>query len=636
MSRILISKFLLFLFIGITAIVDAKPPVWKIKKISFNGNSVFSGRDLLNVMDLKPKWPINNVKFTDSKLRSDIDIIEKLYRNNGYLFVNIKMDSIFRDTVKHRVSVVIGIKEGTRAVIDNVKLIQSRNILDTSLTGKMACKSGKPLYLPSIDDDDRRIKEILGAKGFLSADVDPQMSIDTLRNKTSIKYKIDEGPRIQVGSIHLKGSSGLARRVIYRELMFKSGDTLTLKQIRKSERRLYKTNLFKFVQIEPVLTDSISNVKLSELPDSSYPVSVRVSQSDFFKVQTGIGYGTYEGVRTSLLTSYNNVLHLGHKITLEGNVSNRQQKAEVNYSTPWFCGLPIQFDAKTYYKRYGFIIDKLFGKDYAPEDQNPFSGLFEGFQVSVGQELDFNFSYQLWSRWEFLQWLQAESDAEVFQDSTKIPEDFPKGNTQSIGFGITYDTRNDLLNPVRGIFNSFTTDVAGLTGVNSTRFIKFTEDLRFYWSKRNLHFGSSLKLGYAQPYGDSLDIAQGVPIQERFFGGGARSVRGFKTDCLAHYDDGKPKSGDILISANILEFRFPIYGWLCGALFIDAGYVWDRDEFLKENIGQLAHDIRWGAGPGIRLNTPLAIIRFDTGFKLDRRSKNESLYEIHFDIGQAF
>lgn len=86
--------------------------------------------------------------------------------------------------------------------------------------------------------------------------------------------------------------------------------------------------------------------------------------------------------------------------------------------------------------------------------------------------------------------------------------------------------------------------------------------------------------------------------------------------------------GDALFILN-QELRFDIYKRLGGVLFLDMGNVYARLEDLNP------FETRETAGAGVRLITPVVLLRLDWGFKLDRRP-GESRSELHFSVGQAF
>ena len=566
---------------------------WRVKRVSFEGNEAFRRRTLLNLMELRPK-PFSSVRFSSSRLRSDVSSLEGYYRSQGFLNVQIEPE-IARDSSRNRIMITVVVDEGKRIKIGALQIVPGKTELDSTMFKPLWSRAGRPLVNKHLNDDADLIEYEFARKGYLEAVVEREIIVDSLSNTANVTFNISEGPLITVDDIRMKGMKSIKPRVVKRELAFKQGEVLTIDRLRKSERQLYRTNLFSRIRIEPVLGGPEEEV--SKLPDDAYPVMVSVDEADFFRAEFGLGYGSEEGYRSSVKTSYSNIFGLGHKLALNGNVSQKLQKVETVYSTLWMLGLPLQMDGSLYYNRND---DKA----------NTYFGIFRGARLSVGHLTNSDLAYQVWLKWE-----------DVLKQNEK--------NTQSVGLGLTYDTRDDLISPQKGVYNLFQAEAAGLTGNNSNQFVKITNDSRLYWKIGKLRFGSGLKLGWVHPYG----ATDTVPTQERFFGGGPRSVRGFREGHLVEEAPGKSKSGNILLTANIVDFRFPLIWWFNGALFMDAGYVWD--DIAGESASALFRDLRWTAGPGIRLNTPIAVIRFDVGFKLDRL-KGESLYELHLDVGQPF
>ena len=109
-------------------------------------------------------------------------------------------------------------------------------------------------------------------------------------------------------------------------------------------------------------------------------------------------------------------------------------------------------------------------------------------------------------------------------------------------------------------------------------------------------------------------------------------MRGFDQDMLGPLqtlEDGtkRPFGGEALFLFNN-EIRFPIFGILHGVGFLDIGNVYPR-------ISDFNFNIRKSAGAGLRLKIKFIPLRFDYGFKLDRRP-GESPGAFFFSIGQAF
>jgi outer membrane protein insertion porin family len=125
-----------------------------------------------------------------------------------------------------------------------------------------------------------------------------------------------------------------------------------------------------------------------------------------------------------------------------------------------------------------------------------------------------------------------------------------------------------------------------------------------------------------------------IPVSERFFLGGASTVRGYQEQLLGPvvYDENgqNPRAlgGKLMLLANI-ELRIPLFWLLWGEIFLDAGNVWlQPDDFRVE-------DIKTTMGVGAAFLTPLGPIRFDYGLK-HRPEQNESNGEFHISIAFAF
>ena len=115
---------------------------------------------------------------------------------------------------------------------------------------------------------------------------------------------------------------------------------------------------------------------------------------------------------------------------------------------------------------------------------------------------------------------------------------------------------------------------------------------------------------------------------QRFFAGGSRTVRGVGENSLGPRDFfGDPTGGQSMLILNE-EARVPVYKWLGGVGFIDAGNVYPTIRDLKLN------DLVGAVGFGLRLNTPFALLRADYGKVVWGPGPPTGKW--FFGIGQAF
>ncbi|MEQ8414220.1 MAG: BamA/TamA family outer membrane protein [Imperialibacter sp.] len=206
--------------------------------------------------------------------------------------------------------------------------------------------------------------------------------------------------------------------------------------------------------------------------------------------------------------------------------------------------------------------------------------------------------------------------------------------------GLTYTfTYNELLSS--GIRNPFfvtlNVDVAGnglgllnkvasqtekntFLGLEYAQYYKSDINIQHYaYISKTQKLVTRLFAGFGFPYGNSVTL----PFSKQYFSGGPYSVRAFRVRSLGpgtYYPDDDDASsffdqaGDIRLEAN-LEYRFPIYSFLKGALFADAGNVWLTNENAALPGGKFTsgfiRELGVGVGTGLRVDIQNFVIRLD-------------------------
>ena len=567
---------------------------WIVDDVRFEGNATFSRRTLLKLMVTRPSGFLDKVPFSERALKDDVKALRDFYRNEGFLDAEVKVASVERDSTRFRVRVVVAIREGPRTMVADVAFFGNRVFSDSVLQSLVKTRPGEPLLSSRIDEDVHRIVNYLADRGYLEAEVSPEVRIDRERHLAVVEFTVKEGPRIRVGAIRIEGLEKVRPRTVLRELRFRPGQVLRMSAIRESIQRLYRTGLFRSVEIVP---------QLKTPGDSKRDVLVRVSELDFGQVEFGIGFGTFEKVRTSIEMSYGNLFGLGQKIGLRGRASFILQRGELAYSTPWTFGVPVKTDMNGYYEVH---------------DEPSYSARFNGLRLVVGTQAHQKKSFRVAVRREDVKWYKLLGEP---------PKNLRAKNTRSVTGSYVFDVRNDLFNPTQGTYFRVAAEVAGLGAPGTNQFVKATLDWRGYRPWRSgIVVASAIRAGWVQQYGRSTE----VPIQERFFAGGARTLRGFGEKMVGPLTAaGIPRGGTLSLVLNFFEFRFPIYRIVSAAAFFEAGNVWGN-----WHSGTLRH-LRWVAGVGLRVHSPLGVLRLDFGLKLDRRP-GESLGAVLVDMGQAF
>jgi outer membrane protein insertion porin family len=215
---------------------------------------------------------------------------------------------------------------------------------------------------------------------------------------------------------------------------------------------------------------------------------------------------------------------------------------------------------------------------------------------------------------------------------------FFKSTTAPFNTALVRDTRDNVLDATRGSFLSTAYEYApGLWGSNLSYYRAFVQGFKYFGLTRpaqmpfegelrrsRVVYAAGIRYGGANTSNPDDFL---LPVN-RFFGGGGTTVRGYANNSLGPTISGSPIGGMGTLVLNN-EIRFPMWRFIDGVGFFDAGNVWER-------AGQVSFgDLRAGTGFGLRIRNPFIVLRFDYGFKVGRRP-GESVGAFFFSIGQAF
>ncbi|AUC86218.1 hypothetical protein CW731_13440 [Polaribacter sp. ALD11] len=240
----------------------------------------------------------------------------------------------------------------------------------------------------------------------------------------------------------------------------------------------------------------------------------------------------------------------------------------------------------------------------------------------------------------------TEEFQQILEDNSFLKRSFEQQFISGLTFSFTY---NEMLNSskIHQFYINATLDVAGnsislfgkqntagapkeFLGLQYAQYAKADFDARYHYNfgKSNEQtIATRLFAGYGLAYGNS-DV---VPFVKQYFSGGPYSVRAFSTRSLGPgtYNENTAttqpnntgnffdKTGNIRLEANV-EYRFPLFSFFKGAVFADAGNVWNsvanpdfgndgKDKITSNFINELG----MGAGFGLRVDVQGFVIRFD-------------------------
>jgi outer membrane protein insertion porin family len=589
--------------VSVKFIIDEGPRV-KLSSIVLTGNKDIKTDDILDIMDLKASSFWKSRRITDRAVASDVERIKTYYETKGFLKAQVKAGDLEFNKDRTLATLKVAIDEGPRTFVTGIEIKGNGAVAADKILKVLKEKKGEPFNPQLIKDDTNDVLNLYSQKGYIDASMEVGQKLSEDGSGVQLVYNIKEGSPTYVGKIILRGNEHAKDIVVMRELLIKTGEPLDYEKLLRSQQRIYKLGFFSQARIQPVEREKKGGVK---------DLLVTVRERDAGWVEFGGGYGDFDRYRGFAEVGYRDLFGLGHRISLRGELSTKGVKALLSYKWPWFLGYSVDYRAS--------LIDLDVQKpNYHIRD---LIGL-TGFDKSFGDRITSSFIYQY----------EKVKLGDVGVGAVLAPEDKKKSNIASISPSVVFDYRDNPFNPTTGSIHAATIKWASTYLGSTVDFIKLTAQTSWYYPLgAGIIAGVSARGGYENSLTSKLEI----PISERFFLGGASSLRGYKLDSVSPKGtDGSPAGGDSSLLFNV-EMRFPLPLGFGFVTFLDAGNVWLLNKNVAAgkapNIG--SNGLRYGTGVGLRYNTPVGPLRLDYGVKLSRLP-GESPYEIHFTLGQAF
>jgi outer membrane protein insertion porin family len=538
-----------------------------VAAINFVGNQAFSDQRLGGIVSTKAtnwlSWLTQNDVYSEDRLNADADALRSFYLKHGYAdFQVLSQDASF-DAAKGRYAITITVDEGPKYKFGEVSIDSSIQGVDTNgLTGLLRTRSGQTFDSSKIEKSTEDLTIELSRLGYVFAQVRPRGDRDYSNNTINLTYVIDEGQRVYIERIDIRGNTKSRDYVIRREFDVSEGDAYNRVLINKAERKLRDLDYFKTVSI---------TTEPGSAPDKVVVVvAVEDKSTGSFGIAGGVETSAGStGLVAEVSMDENNFLGRGQQVHLSVGGGLDEQSIRGSFTDPYFLGNHMSFTVSGY---------RTFTDS---SSARPFKTVATGGGVNFGlpitDELTFEVGYKINNI--------DSSEYDKGTDCTTNPTAcfFPAGSRlSSMGaWGVTYSTIDSKLDPHEGIYLRFAQDIAGLGG--NARFIRSTADARLYTP---LMDGSDL-VGLLKVTGGNITgLGQPVSTIDSFFKGG-ETIRGFASlgygpryyDPAGGYNIALGGKNYVNGTAEV-QFPFPALpqDWgLRAAVFADAGLLWGAD-----------------------------------------------------------
>ena len=582
----------LLIFSGTPAAKDTGK--FKVTTVALEGNEAFSERTLKKVMLTREAGFLRPSHYHPDIFADDLLSLEEFYRQNGYLEATVGDVRIAIDSTRQTVDILIPIDEGELTRVEAIALLGNTVFSDDALLEKARIRPGEPLRRLEIHNAALAILTLYSNTGYLEADVTPDVRLDEERHLALVDFLIHENDRFHVGRIRLEGLDKTRPEIVTRELSFRPGDIVRYSHLMQSQRNLYLTGLFESVFVRP---------QSPATGDSAVKdILIELREKMAWELNAGVGYGSIEKARLTLGLSNMNLAGTARKIGLTSRISFVNRRAEISFTEPWTLG-------------YRWRTDINLLTEYAEEPG--FDLTRTGGRIEIGRSFTHRSSASLTYRHEQVNLRRIKV--------RPVPEKY-RTNLRTLSLSLIYDTRDNLFNSTTGWYLEWTNEMAGAFLQGTDTFVRSIGRTKsFHRLTSSTLLAHSLEMGWMDVFGTSREI----PLNERFFTGGPNSLRGFEYQLVGPLDENDYPLGGKFKTTFSLEFRQGLYRWIGAVLFADMGNVWREPDDARFD------DIRFSPGFGLRVNTPLGIVRCDYGFNVSPKG-NEGPGQVSFNMGQAF
>ena len=579
-----------------------------IRRISFIGNRVFSDSELRSAIQTKESafWRIlsSDDTYDPDRVEYDKELLRKFYLKNGY--ADFRVVSAVAELTPDRQDffLTFTIEEGERYRFGNIGITTSIRNLDTNeLLDELRTSEGDWYNADLIEDTINKLTDAAGTLGYAFVEVRPAITRVESERKIDITFEIHEGPRVFVERIQVRGNTRTRDEVIRREMRLAEGDAFNTAKVRLSRLRIRRLGFFDKVEI---------NNSPGSTPDRTV-IEVDVEERATGQLSLGAGYSSDEGVLGNFTIQESNFLGRGQQVSLGLTLSQRTQEVDLSFTEPYFLDRNLSLGVDL------FRVTRSFDNE----------GSFR--QGSTGGRLRFGYEIAEFWRQELNYTLRSDSIKNVDSGASIVVRAEEGTVLKSIvGQTLTYDRRNDPVDPTGGYFGRFATDFAGLGG--SERFARVRLSGAMYYTPWQ-DFTFSV-LGEA---GHIRGLGRDVKLSDRFVRGG-ENFRGFSVGGLGPRDRLTADAlGANTFYTGTVELAFPLglppeFG-IRGHAFVDAGSVFGID--VENPVILDESSLRVSVGGGLSWKSPFGPVRADLAYAI-RKETFDDTQLIHFNFGTRF
>jgi outer membrane protein insertion porin family len=600
-------------------------PRFMLQTVVFDGNAHEPADKLFEYMVGPTRERYSRLEkrlpFVAADMEEGTRLVQRFYIAEGFLDVVVDPPRYKFQEQGSEVDVVVPIHEGRQFFFGHISFVGQTVYGAEAVRGQMVDLLQRPYTDARVEDIPRRLQAFFKARGYYDVKVEATGAPEEAVNgRVPVQVVISPGPVYHFDGVTVSGLTRLHPGFVTKRFTRLQGKTYSPDVLDERFRTLMKTGQFNLLQIKPV-------------PVAGHLLRLDISAEEAKSREFGfwVGFDTYEGALAGVQVGDRDLFGYGRPVTASIEISQRSYRGEILYEDPFFFDTDFVFTAKAYALTF----------DYDGYTKFELGGQFElSRKITKYDEASLTYSVRH----------VKITDSEIRPDFLLGPSSYL---VSTIGLTNTLDMRESpYVNP-RGFLIGTTLDLASSALGSDIDYIRGTMRVGYYlpfgpkpltpgvvadeatgtpfqrwFHQSSIAFGARVGIIHSLTNSGS-DEATAIPIDERFFNGGATTVRSFgERDLGPHDNHGHPVGGEFYTVFNA-EYTFPIFGELQGAVFTDAGNLLPTSEDIGLN------DMRYAVGGGLRYKLPVGPIRLDYGVNPDPH-EFEDFGAFHFSFGFAF
>jgi outer membrane protein assembly factor BamA len=461
-------------------------------------------------------------------------------------------------------------------------------------------RAGDPARVDGVAQGAALLERDLRERGYADAEVRSSLvPLPDRLEESALTYSVTPGRPYRLAGVAIEGETRSRPAPLLREAGLAAGEPFVEADVEAARNRLFRTGVFSRVDAEVEKDDQ-----------GEARVAFSLAERPHYRLGYGVRWESEEG--TSAVLDFVDQNFLGRALTLglRGLYQSDDRSGRLYLRTGGLLGTRISLESYAEERQRVLPRDDNFREDRRE------------LALQASRPLGASATARLYARYRTTHLFEIDPDP-LFPIDLEIRLPY-------LGVQLLRDTRDDTSDPRDGLLASLDLSGSGEFLGSDFEYVRlfaqgaFWRDLSL--AGRPMTWAQAVRAGVARPFAGQTLISE-----ERFFAGGPFSVRGYEHESLGPRESfgglDEAVGGEALLVINE-ELRFPLPWDLTGLVFFDAGQVW-------EDPADADFDLAKSLGLGLRMGSPVGLLRLDAAFPLDRR-RGDPAYKLYLGFGNAF